>query len=170
MSWRAKISRRKRQKPVSIFERHHRGNPFSFFSLPLTSKNLCSHVHILYIIKGLLDQPSSGELFVLGTAVTNQTRDRDLAKIRLANIGYVFQTFNLMSAMSAVENVELPMMMLDKLSRKERRKRAIELLENVGLGDRLEHLPSEVSTDASTGYFLHSIDGRTEKKKQKGRK
>jgi len=81
---------------------------------------------------------------VLGLDVHNETNDRILANFRLEKIGYVFQTFNLMSAMSAVENVELPMMMLNKIKRKDRRRRAVELLKRVGLEDRLEHLPSEV--------------------------
>jgi putative ABC transport system ATP-binding protein len=57
----------------------------------------------------------------------------------------VFQTFNLIATMSAFENVELPMTMLGKLNREQGKKRAIQLLESVGLGDRLEHLPSELS-------------------------
>ncbi|ETO15534.1 hypothetical protein RFI_21830, partial [Reticulomyxa filosa] len=71
--------------------------------------------------------------------------DRYLATLRLQKIGFVFQTFNLISTMSAFENVELPMIIHGKLSRKECKQRAIELLEMVGLGDRLEHLPSELS-------------------------
>mmetsp|Transcript_3015 Transcript_3015/g.9237 ORF Transcript_3015/g.9237 Transcript_3015/m.9237 type:complete len:330 (+) Transcript_3015:135-1124(+) len=94
---------------------------------------------------GLLDKPSSGLLSVFGVDVSAERQDKALAKLRLEKIGYVFQTFNLMSAMSAVENVELPMMMLNQLGRRERRNRAIRLLESVGLGDRLEHLPSELS-------------------------
>ncbi|KAJ8902299.1 hypothetical protein NDN08_006706 [Rhodosorus marinus] len=94
---------------------------------------------------GLLDRPNGGELRVLGLDVHSETNDRTLASFRLEKIGYVFQTFNLMSAMSAVENVELPMMMLNKIKRKERRRRAVELLRRVGLEDRLEHLPSELS-------------------------
>jgi putative ABC transport system ATP-binding protein len=57
----------------------------------------------------------------------------------------VFQTFNLLATMTALENVELPMILLGKLTEKERKQRAIGLLKRVGLGDRLDHLPSELS-------------------------
>lgn len=64
----------------------------------------------------------------------------------MKHIGFVFQTFNLLATMSALENVELPMILLNKYkSEKERKKKAIALLKRVGLGDRLDHLPSELS-------------------------
>lgn len=65
--------------------------------------------------------------------------------MRLEKIGFVFQTFNLLATMSAYENVELPMALLNKLSPAERKKRALKLLEDVGLQDRTNHLPSELS-------------------------
>jgi len=68
-----------------------------------------------------------------------------LSELRLKHIGFVFQTFNLLATMTALENVELPMILLGKLTEKERKQRAISLLKRVGLGDRLNHLPSELS-------------------------
>lgn len=68
-----------------------------------------------------------------------------MSELRLKHIGFVFQTFNLLATMSALENVELPMILLGKLSEKDRRNKAISLLKRVGLGDRLDHLPSELS-------------------------
>ncbi|CAD2218548.1 ABC transporter [Angomonas deanei] len=68
-----------------------------------------------------------------------------MANIRLSKIGFVFQTFNLLSSMTAVENVELPMTLQGKLSSKERRERAKGLLQLVGLHNRANHLPSELS-------------------------
>eukprot|EP00300_Choanocystis_sp_HF-7_P033125 c45418_g1_i1.p1 GENE.c45418_g1_i1~~c45418_g1_i1.p1 ORF type:complete len:274 (-),score=52.81 c45418_g1_i1:74-895(-) len=94
---------------------------------------------------GTIDKVTSGTLQLLGTEITASTSDSTLAQFRLEKIGFVFQTFNLLSALSAFENVELPMILLGKLSQDERRKRAIELLRLVGLGDRLNHLPSELS-------------------------
>ena len=94
---------------------------------------------------GTIDKPSTGAVEILGNEITAESKDSFLAKLRLEKIGFVFQTFNLLSSMSAYENVELPMTLLGKLSKSERRKRAIMLLTWVGLGDRLNHLPSELS-------------------------
>mmetsp|Transcript_27111 Transcript_27111/g.42908 ORF Transcript_27111/g.42908 Transcript_27111/m.42908 type:complete len:320 (+) Transcript_27111:83-1042(+) len=94
---------------------------------------------------GTLDYPSSGSIEILGSTVTTDSSDRYLANLRLRKIGFVFQTFNLISTMSAFENVELPMIIHGTLSKQQCKQRAIQLLELVGLGDRLEHLPSELS-------------------------
>lgn len=94
---------------------------------------------------GTIDRVSSGSIELLGVEITDRTPDSMLSKFRLEKIGFVFQTFNLLSALSAFENVELPMILLNKLSATERRKRAIKLLTLVGLGDRINHLPSELS-------------------------
>lgn len=94
---------------------------------------------------GTLDYPTSGTIQILGSIVNKDSSDRYLANLRLRKIGFVFQTFNLISTMSAFENVELPMIIHGTLSKKECKQRAIQLLELVGLGDRLEHLPSELS-------------------------
>eukprot|EP01084_Bolivina_argentea_P115638 205611_1 len=94
---------------------------------------------------GTLDYPTSGTIEILSSKVNKDSSDRYLANLRLRKIGFVFQTFNLISTMSAYENVELPMIIHGTLSKKECKNRAISLLELVGLGDRLEHLPSELS-------------------------
>eukprot|EP00698_Gefionella_okellyi_P024624 TRINITY_DN875_c0_g2_i1.p1 TRINITY_DN875_c0_g2~~TRINITY_DN875_c0_g2_i1.p1 ORF type:complete len:275 (-),score=53.88 TRINITY_DN875_c0_g2_i1:91-915(-) len=94
---------------------------------------------------GTIDKISAGTLRMFGKNVDANSPDEYLAKLRLEKIGFVFQTFNLLATMSAFENVELPMTILGKLSKKERKKRAKELLKMVGLQDRIEHLPSELS-------------------------
>lgn len=94
---------------------------------------------------GTLDYPTSGTIELLGEQVTKESSDGFLADLRLRKIGFVFQTFNLISTMSAFENVELPMIIHGTRSKKDCKKRAIKLLTDVGLGDRLEHLPSELS-------------------------
>lgn len=96
-------------------------------------------------IIGALDRPSRGTVSVLGTAVDSTSSDEHLSELRLAKIGFVFQTFNLIATMSAFENVELPMALLGKLSASRRRERALKLLRMVGLRDRATHLPSELS-------------------------
>eukprot|EP00483_Globobulimina_turgida_P006044 UN06054 len=94
---------------------------------------------------GTLDYPTTGTIEILSSLVNKDSSDRYLANLRLRKIGFVFQTFNLISTMSAFENVELPMIIHGTLSKKACKNRAISLLELVGLGDRLEHLPSELS-------------------------
>lgn len=93
---------------------------------------------------GCLDKPSSGTISINGTDISGLS-DRQLARLRGAYIGFVFQTFNLIPRIDALANVLLPMTFLDKIPPKERRRRAQELLESVGLGHRLHHLPSELS-------------------------
>jgi putative ABC transport system ATP-binding protein len=94
---------------------------------------------------GTIDSSSSGELFIMGNRIDKTSSDEFLSQLRLKHIGFVFQTFNLLATMSALENVELPMILLGKHDDKERKKKAIALLKRVGLGDRLDHLPSELS-------------------------
>jgi len=96
-------------------------------------------------ILGTIDKPTNGTLKLFGTGIDNKSTDSFLANLRLQKIGFVFQTFNLLATMSAFENVELPMTILGKLNAKQRKERAKELLTLVGLQDRLEHLPSELS-------------------------
>lgn len=94
---------------------------------------------------GSIDSSSSGALYIMGNRIDQDSSDSFLSGLRLRHIGFVFQTFNLLATMSALENVELPMILLGQHSDKDRRKRAIALLKRVGLGDRLDHLPSELS-------------------------
>lgn len=98
---------------------------------------------LLHLVAGI-DRPTSGEIQVLGDDIGSLS-ERELARWRSANIGYVFQTFNLIPVLSAWENVELPLLLEKGLSRKERLQRSKTALELVGLGDRLEHLPKQLS-------------------------
>ena len=94
---------------------------------------------------GCLDQPTGGTYLLDGVAVAGLKR-RELAKLRNRKIGFVFQSFNLLARTSALENVELPMCYTQPLgSLRERRRRAIQTLEKVGLGNRQGHHPSQLS-------------------------
>lgn len=92
---------------------------------------------------GCLDTPSSGSYILNGTNVNTLT-DNELAAIRNKEIGFVFQTFNLLPRSTALANVELPLIYAG-MKHSERRKRAIEVLDRVGLADRMDHKPNELS-------------------------
>ncbi|MGC8916785.1 MAG: ABC transporter ATP-binding protein [Thermoanaerobaculum sp.] len=94
-------------------------------------------------IIGCLDTPTSGTYRLNGQLV-NELSDDELARIRNQEIGFVFQTFNLLPRASALENVEVPLIYAG-VPRVERHRRAKEMLERVGLGDRLHHQPNELS-------------------------
>jgi putative ABC transport system ATP-binding protein len=94
-------------------------------------------------ILGCLDQPTSGDYFLAGVEVA-RLDDNRLAKVRGRQIGFVFQSFNLLPRTSALSNVELPLI-YSGIGLAERRRRAEAALEAVGLGDRLHHKPNELS-------------------------
>jgi putative ABC transport system ATP-binding protein len=94
-------------------------------------------------IIGCLDRPTSGHYLLDGREVSAMSRDQ-LADIRNHTLGFVFQSFNLLTRTSAVENVELPLL-YQGVGTKERVKRSTEALERVGLGKRLDHHPSQLS-------------------------
>jgi putative ABC transport system ATP-binding protein len=94
-------------------------------------------------ILGCLDRPTAGEYWLSGEPVSKMV-DSQLARIRNREIGFVFQTFNLLPRMSALANVEVPLIYAGK-RRKERHEMAATALETVGLGDRIGHRPSEMS-------------------------
>jgi len=94
-------------------------------------------------ILGCLDRPTKGKYYFEGMDVSSLSRD-ELARIRNKKIGFVFQTFNLLTRTSALENVELPLFYNDTPAR-ERRQRAMEALINVGLERREHHIPSQLS-------------------------
>lgn len=94
-------------------------------------------------ILGCLDTPTSGIYILNGSLVSDMT-DSELAEVRNKEIGFVFQTFNLLPRLSAWENVALPMVYAG-MSRKNRYNRAMEVLESVGLADRSDHKPNELS-------------------------
>ena len=97
---------------------------------------------LLNLIAGI-DKPSGGELTVGGLNIAELT-EAELADWRAANVGFVFQFYNLMPVLTAVENVELPLMLTD-LPRRERRERALLALSLVGRSDRVDHYPNELS-------------------------
>ena len=94
-------------------------------------------------ILGCLDRASFGDYFLEGIDIKEKTED-ELSYIRNQKIGFVFQSFNLISRTSALKNVELPMIYAKRDS-EYRQKRAIELLVRVGLADRIDHVPNELS-------------------------
>ncbi|MGQ4832379.1 MAG: ABC transporter ATP-binding protein [Candidatus Asgardarchaeia archaeon] len=92
---------------------------------------------------GTLDKPTNGKVFIDGLEVT-KLPEKELTKLRRTKIGFVFQFFNLIPVLTAFENVELPMLIAG-VPKEEREKRAKELLELVGLLDRMNHKPDELS-------------------------
>ena len=94
-------------------------------------------------ILGCLDRPTTGSYHLHGEDVSNLTDDQ-LAEVRNKRIGFVFQSFNLLPRISAQENVALPLIYAG-IDTKERMDRAAELLDRVGLGDRMHHKPNELS-------------------------
>jgi ABC-type lipoprotein export system ATPase subunit len=102
----------------------------------------CGKSTLLHLIGGL-DRPSGGELWLRGRRI-DQLSERALAQMRRREVGFVFQGFHLMDELTAQENVELPALLAARSPRSARR-RAGELLEQVGLADRAGHLPSALS-------------------------
>ncbi|MFB6144736.1 MAG: ABC transporter ATP-binding protein [Candidatus Nanohaloarchaea archaeon] len=92
---------------------------------------------------GALDVPTSGKVSIGGTDIST-LEEHELAALRSEKVGFVFQQFNLIPSMTAMENVALPMIFRN-IPKKQRRKRASELLEKVGLGDRKDFSPTELS-------------------------
>ncbi len=95
-------------------------------------------------ILGCLDRPSSGEYIIDGVPMNNLNKN-ELAGLRNTKLGFVFQSYNLLSRTTALENVELPLFYNPKIKAKERRERAIAALEAVGLTDRMHHMPNQLS-------------------------
>lgn len=93
---------------------------------------------------GCLDRPTHGSYLLDSQEIVTMNRD-ERARIRNKQLGFVFQNFNLLNRTSAIENVELPLMYVSGISARERNERARELLERVGLYDRLDHHPAQLS-------------------------
>jgi putative ABC transport system ATP-binding protein len=92
---------------------------------------------------GLLDAPTSGTIEINGTQ-TVKMKDKELAQFRNQKLGFVFQSFHLINSLNVIDNVELPLL-YRKVASSERRKRAEEVLEKVGLSHRMRHFPTQLS-------------------------
>ena len=97
-------------------------------------------IHIL----GLIDECDDGEYQIYGKNVKN-LKDKDASYLRMKNIGFVFQEFNLVPTLKSYENVMLPMLINKEIQPKEKKEKSIELLESVGLKERINHFPKELS-------------------------
>lgn len=95
-------------------------------------------------IIGFLDRPTSGTYFLDGVNVAGMSKN-ERAAIRDLKIGFVFQSYNLLSLTSGLENVELPLVYNLSLKARERRERAIAAFEAAGLADRMDHMPNQLS-------------------------
>lgn len=108
----------------------------------ITGPSGCGKTTLLQLLGGI-DTPTSGSVSILGTPL-DRLGDRDLTRIRLTRIGFVFQRFHLLPVLTAAENVELPMAEAG-VPRADRRRRARELLDYVGLADRAGHRATQLS-------------------------
>ncbi len=94
-------------------------------------------------VMGLLDIPNSGKIIIDGKETVNM-KDKELAKFRNENLGFVFQSFHLINSLNVLDNVELPLL-YRKVGARERRKLAEEVLARVGLSHRMRHFPTQLS-------------------------
>jgi putative ABC transport system ATP-binding protein len=108
----------------------------------LVGKSGCGKTTLLSLLSGL-EKPTNGRVILNGKEINGASEDA-LALFRRENVGFIFQSFNLIPTLSAWENVALPLFPL-KMTNEERRKRATELLDKMELGHRIEHLPSALS-------------------------
>ena len=108
----------------------------------LVGKSGCGKTTLLFLLSGL-EKPTQGKVSLDGREITNSSED-ELALFRRDNVGFIFQSFNLIPTLSAWENVALPLFPI-KMTSEERRLRATELLGKMELGHRIEHLPSALS-------------------------
>jgi len=108
----------------------------------LVGKSGCGKTTLLSLLSGL-EKPTQGKVNLGGREITTSSED-ELALFRRDNVGFIFQSFNLIPTLSAWENVALPLFPL-KMTSEERRKRATDLLGKMELGHRIEHLPSALS-------------------------
>jgi putative ABC transport system ATP-binding protein len=111
-------------------------------TLSIMGPSGCGKSTLLHLLGGL-DRPSAGELWVEGRRI-DRLSERALAQLRRHKVGFVFQAYHLMDELTAQENVELPALLAGR-SPREARNRARQLLDQIGLADRAEHLPSALS-------------------------
>ncbi|NMC54936.1 MAG: ABC transporter ATP-binding protein [Chloroflexi bacterium] len=115
----------------------HRGEFFG-----ITGPSGSGKSTMLYLVGGM-DRPTGGRIEVTGQDIS-QMDENQLATFRRTMVGFVYQSFHLIPTMTALENVEFPMI-FSQVPRKDRRERAAELLEKIGLGNRMQHKPTEMS-------------------------
>jgi ABC-type lipoprotein export system ATPase subunit len=108
----------------------------------LVGKSGCGKTTLLSLLSGL-EKPTKGSVTIGGKDITQASED-ELALFRRENVGFIFQSFNLIPTLSAWENVALPLFPM-KIAKGEQRRRAMELLEKMEMGHRMEHLPSALS-------------------------
>jgi ABC-type lipoprotein export system ATPase subunit len=108
----------------------------------LVGKSGCGKTTLLSLLAGL-EKPTEGKVSLGGKEITDSSED-ELALYRRENVGFIFQSFNLIPTLSAWENVALPLFPM-KISQEQQRQRAMEMLEKMELGHRTEHLPSALS-------------------------
>jgi ABC-type lipoprotein export system ATPase subunit len=108
----------------------------------LVGKSGCGKTTLLSLLSGL-ESPTSGRVTIAGKEISDASED-ELALFRRENVGFVFQSFNLIPTLTAWENVALPLFPVP-MAETERRRRAAELLDRMELGDRMEHLPATLS-------------------------
>lgn len=95
-------------------------------------------------ILGCLDKPTAGDYKLDGISISELNKN-ELAELRNEKLGFVFQSYNLLTRTSALENVELPLFYNDRIKSRERKERAMAALESVGLADRMHHMPNQLS-------------------------
>jgi putative ABC transport system ATP-binding protein len=108
----------------------------------LVGKSGCGKTTLLSLLSGL-ERPTSGRVTIAGTEISGASED-ELALFRRVNVGFIFQSFNLIPTLSAWENTALPLFPV-RMAGAERRRRASEILERMELGNRLDHLPAALS-------------------------
>ena len=108
----------------------------------LVGKSGCGKTTLLSILSGL-ERPTSGRVTIAGKEISGESED-ELALFRRQNVGFIFQSFNLIPTLSAWENTALPLFPV-KMTEAERRRRATEILEKMELGHRVDHLPAALS-------------------------
>lgn len=111
-------------------------------TVAITGPSGCGKSTLLHVLSGL-DRPTSGEVLLAGRGI-DRLGERGLARLRRSSVGFVFQAFQLMDELTALENVELAALLAGRSARSARR-RALSLLEQVGLADRARHLPTALS-------------------------
>ena len=110
---------------------------------------------------GLIDQPTNGDILLNGRT-TNQLKDKDLTNIRLHEIGFIFQNFNLIPVLNVLENVEFPLILQNRLSSKKRKEKAMEFIEAVDLVDQWQQRTFSIIWRATTtSSYSKGNDWRT---------